>query len=251
MFGAAASNAHNPNNDMEVPNAATDGISCVEWSPTANYLVAGSWDNQIRCWEVMSNGSTTPKASISHSAPILCASWSSDGARVYTGSCDKTAKVWDLATNQSMQVAAHDAPIKDIFWAPENNFLVTASWDKTIKFWDCKSPTPGATLQLPERAYATDVRGQLLVCATADRKVVIVNLSNPTQPHSIVASPLKCAICRAPSLVNRASECERDGARDRRGLGGTRQIPSRHACLCLYVMLVDSAISSSHFVKSV
>uniref|UniRef100_A0A7S4BLL1 Peroxin-7 n=1 Tax=Chrysotila carterae TaxID=13221 RepID=A0A7S4BLL1_CHRCT len=105
MFGAAASNAHNPNNDMEVPNAATDGISCVEWSPTANYLVAGSWDNQIRCWEVMSNGSTTPKASISHSAPILCASWSSDGARVYTGSCDKTAKVWDLATNQSMQAA--------------------------------------------------------------------------------------------------------------------------------------------------
>jgi len=184
---------------MEVPNAATDGISCVEWSPTANYLVAGSWDNQIRCWEVMSNGSTTPKASISHSAPILCASWSSDGARVYTGSCDKTAKVWDLATNQSMQVAAHDAPIKDIFWAPENNFLVTASWDKTIKFWDCKSPTPGATLQLPERAYATDVRGQLLVCATADRKVVIVNLSNPTQPHSIVASPLKyqsrCVAC--------------------------------------------------------
>merc|ERR1712060_257939 len=82
------------------------------------------------------------------------------------------------------------APIKDIFWVAEKNFLVTCSWDKTIKYWDGKSPTPGATLQLPERAYATDVRGELLVTTTADRKVVIVNLNNPQQPHSTIPSPL-------------------------------------------------------------
>ena len=39
---------HNPNGDKEVPNAATDGISCVAWSPAANYVAAGSWDNQVR-----------------------------------------------------------------------------------------------------------------------------------------------------------------------------------------------------------
>ena len=42
--------------DVEVPNAATDGISCIAWSPTANFLAAGSWDNQIRCWEVQPDG---------------------------------------------------------------------------------------------------------------------------------------------------------------------------------------------------
>ena len=46
-FGAQQPN-HNPNGDKEVPNAATDGISCVAWSPAANYVAAGSWDNQVR-----------------------------------------------------------------------------------------------------------------------------------------------------------------------------------------------------------
>ena len=44
-FGAQQPN-HNPNGDKEVPNAATDGISCVAWSPAANY-VAAMWDNQV------------------------------------------------------------------------------------------------------------------------------------------------------------------------------------------------------------
>jgi len=163
-FGGGGS-SHNPNNDAEIQNAATDGISCLDWAPNANFLVAGSWDNQIRCWEVQSNGTAVPKAATSHDGPVLSCSWSSDGARVYTGSADKTAKVWDLATNQAMQVAAHDAPIRDVFWCAEKNFLVTASWDHTIKFWDGKSPSPGATLTLPERPFAVDVSATRRPCA--------------------------------------------------------------------------------------
>jgi WD40 repeat protein len=119
--------------DAEVQNAATDGISCVAWSPVANHLAAGSWDNQIRCWEIQQNGSAVPKAAISHDGPILCASWANDGSKVYTGSCDKTAKIWDLATSQATQVAAHDQPIKNIFWVQEMGCVVTSSWDKTVK----------------------------------------------------------------------------------------------------------------------
>lgn len=158
-FGAPiAAATHNPNNDAEVQNAATDGISCLQWSPVSNHLAAGSWDNQVRIWEVQSNGSAVPKTSIGHDAPILCAAWSNDGARMFTGSCDKTAKVWDLQTSQATQVAAHAEPIKNIFWVQEMNCVATASWDKTVKFWDTRTPTPRATLQLPERAYATDIK---------------------------------------------------------------------------------------------
>ena len=82
-------------------------------------------------------------------------------------------------------------PIRDTFWSQEKNFLITASWDKTIKYWDGKSATPGATLQLPERVYSVDVQGQLLVAATADRKIVVVNLNNPGQIFSTIISPLK------------------------------------------------------------
>jgi len=189
---------HNPNNDVEVPNPATDGISCVAWSPAANLLVAGGWDNQIRCWEV-NQSAAVPKAATSHDAPILCATWSNDGARVFTGSCDKTAKVWDLTTSQATQVAAHDQPIKNIFWVQEMNCIVTSSWDKTVKYWDGKSSTPRAVLQLPERAYCMDIRYPLMVVATADRKLVVVNLTNPQSIYNTIQSPLKyqnrCVAC--------------------------------------------------------
>jgi len=200
-FGAAPTTAptHNPNGDLEVANAATDGISCVTWSPASNHLIAGSWDNQVRCWEVQANGTATPKAAMSHDAPVLCASWSSDGARAYTGSCDKTAKVWDLATSQAVQVAAHAEPVKNVFWVQEMNCVATTSWDKTVKYWDGKSAQPAATLTLPERAYAADIRYPLMVVATADRKLVIVNLTNPQTIYNTVPSPLKyqsrCVAC--------------------------------------------------------
>ena len=118
MAAFGAQPGQNPTNpgDMEVANAATDGISCVTWSPTANFLAVASWDHQIRVWDVQASGQAVPKAATSHDGPVLCAAWSSDGARVFTGSCDKTAKVWDLATSSHTQVAVHDAPIKNIFW---------------------------------------------------------------------------------------------------------------------------------------
>jgi len=189
-FGQAPAATPNPG-DIEVANAATDGISCVQWSPTANFLAVGSWDHQIRVWDVQASGQAVPKAATSHDAPVLCAAWSSDGARVFTGSCDKTAKVWDLASSSHTQVAAHDAPIKNIFWVSEINMIVTSSWDKTIKYWDGRSGTAAATLQLPERPYCMDIRYPLMVIATADRKIVVVNLSNPSQIFNAIASPLK------------------------------------------------------------
>lgn len=39
---------HNPNRDVEVPQAPNDGVSCLAFSSKANFLIAGSWDNQVR-----------------------------------------------------------------------------------------------------------------------------------------------------------------------------------------------------------
>jgi len=137
------------------------------------------------------NGQAVPKAAVSHDGPVLCAGWSNDGARVFTGGADKTAKVWDLATSSHTQVAAHDAPIKNIFWVQEMQCVVTSSWDRTVKYWDGKSPQPKGVLQLPERAYAMDIRYPLMVIATADRKIVVVHMSKPTEIMTTIQSPLK------------------------------------------------------------
>lgn len=76
---AATGGYPNPNNDYTVPTPINDGIADLAWSPTANVLVAGSWDNHVRCWEVQQQGTqfnAVPKAQITHDGPVLCTAFS-------------------------------------------------------------------------------------------------------------------------------------------------------------------------------
>jgi mRNA export factor len=68
------------------------------------------------------------------------------------------------------------------------------------QFWDARSPNPVGELVMPDRVYDLDVRGSLMVVATANRQVVIYDVSG-AQPHehSRKESPLKyntrCVSC--------------------------------------------------------
>ena len=79
---------YNANKDFEVASPPTDSISSLSFSPVANYLVATSWDNQVRCYEIQQNGQSSGKAAISHEQPPLCSAWSADGSLVFTGVLD-------------------------------------------------------------------------------------------------------------------------------------------------------------------
>ncbi|ELU18740.1 hypothetical protein CAPTEDRAFT_20827 [Capitella teleta] len=186
----------NPMKDIEVASPPDDSVSSMAFSPgvcPSTFLVAGSWDNNVRCWEVQQSGQTIPKAQQTHTGPVLDVAWSDDGTKVFTASCDKTAKVWDLNSNQAMQVAQHDAPIKTVHWvkAPNYSCVMTSSWDKTLKFWDTRTPNPMMTIQLPERAYCADVHYPMAVVGTAGRGVIIYQLENQPQEFRKMESPLK------------------------------------------------------------
>ena len=172
-------------------SAASDGISDLSFSPTANFLVASSWSGQVLCWDVQSNGQAIPKAAINMEKPVLTTAWSGDGSAVFAGGCDNTVKMWNLGTNQQQQVAQHDAPVRHCSFIPQMNMLVTGSWDKTLKYWDLRSPNPVHTQQLPERVYALDCMHPLLVVGTANREILVFNLQQPQQVFKQLNSPLK------------------------------------------------------------
>ncbi|KAJ8625778.1 hypothetical protein MRB53_034308 [Persea americana] len=124
----------NPNKSVEVTQPPTDSVSSLSFSPKGNFLVATSWDNQVRCWEILQTGSSVAKAVISHDQPVLCSTWKDDGTTVFSGGCDKQVKMWPLMSGgQPVTVAMHDAPVKELAWVPEMNLLVTGSWDKTLR----------------------------------------------------------------------------------------------------------------------
>lgn len=185
----------NPNKSYEVPQPPADSVSSLNFSPKANHLIVTSWDNQVRCWEIMQSGTnvnSTPKAAISHDQPVLCSAWKDDGTTVFSGGCDKQVKMWPLLSGgQSITVAMHDAPIKEMAWIPEMNVLVTGSWDKTLRYWDTRQQNPVHTQQLPERCYSLTVRHPLMVVGTADRNLIVFNLQQPQTEFKRIMSPLK------------------------------------------------------------
>ncbi|KAI8970845.1 WD40-repeat-containing domain protein [Pilobolus umbonatus] len=178
--------------DIEVSSPPTDGISSLTFSPVANLLAVSSWDSAVRIYDVQPTGVAIPKASYNHEGPVLSVDWSKDGNSVVSGGTDKAARLYNIATGQTTQVAAHDEPIKSVkFLDGQSGILATGSWDKTIKYWDLRSPQPIGTVQLPERVYSMDTRGDLLVAATADRNISIFNLNEPTRIFKHAISPLK------------------------------------------------------------
>ncbi|KAK7246777.1 hypothetical protein RIF29_41647 [Crotalaria pallida] len=191
----SSTNNANPNKSFEVSEAPTDSVSSLSFSPNSNFLVATSWDNQVRCWEIARNGvnlASQPKASISHDHPVLCSAWKEDGTTVFSGGCDKQVKMWPLLSGgQPTTVAMHDAPVKEVAWIPEMNVLATGSWDRTLKYWDTRQPSPVHTQQLPERCYAMTVKYPLMVVGTADRNLIVYNLQNPQAEFKRIISPLK------------------------------------------------------------
>lgn len=103
----------------------------------------------------------------------------------------------DLTAGQTVatQVAAHDQPIRCVRFVEvpgqSTPVLVTGSWDKTIKYWDLRQSSPVASVNCQERVYSMDVINKLLVVATADRYINIINLDKPTEFYKTIQSPLK------------------------------------------------------------
>lgn len=89
---------------------------------------------------------------------------------------------------------AHEQGLKSLRWFQTGgkDIIVTGSWDKLVKYWDLSTSTePIGSLQCQERVYSMDVKDQLLVVATADRHIHIVNLNKPGEIYKTITSPLK------------------------------------------------------------
>eukprot|EP01086_Lenisia_limosa_P004972 TRINITY_DN2097_c0_g1_i2.p1 TRINITY_DN2097_c0_g1~~TRINITY_DN2097_c0_g1_i2.p1 ORF type:complete len:341 (-),score=60.91 TRINITY_DN2097_c0_g1_i2:13-1035(-) len=167
-------------NDNEVANPPEDTVSSISWSPQANIIAVGSWDCKIRLYEVSATG-VAAKMMFTDEAPILDVAWKNDGSAVFGCAGNNKVKMWNLQTQQGQVVAACDKPIMAIAYVAEVNMLMTASLDGKLSYWNCTQSTPSATLQLPNKCIAMDVKHPMACVATADNQIHYINLEKPTE----------------------------------------------------------------------
>lgn len=201
--GTAVSPANQKASDYSVPHAGNDGISSLTWSPNSNYLVSTNWDGGVRCWECQTDAASArvqalPKAQVNHEngSPVLSSCFSSDGTTVFSGGADKAVRMWSLASQAPNsvppQIGVHSAPVKSVAFIQSSNLVVSAGWDRCLKFWDARQPNPVGTLELPDRCYDMDCKGDLLVVACANRHIVSYNVQgNPVEHMPRLESQLK------------------------------------------------------------
>lgn len=80
FFGSATSTAPtgpaaSQEKDVEVADPPSDSISSLAFSSAAEYLAVGSWDNNVRLYEVGAQGQSQGKAMYSHQGPVLSVCW--------------------------------------------------------------------------------------------------------------------------------------------------------------------------------
>lgn len=100
----------------------------------------------------------------------------------------------DLNTQQTRQVAQHEKPIRTVRCVEINGqpMLITGSWDKTIKYWDLRTANHVAEKVCPERVYSMDARDNMLVTATAERIITVMDIRQPQADfYKKHQSPLK------------------------------------------------------------
>ncbi|RYP60082.1 hypothetical protein DL770_010064 [Monosporascus sp. CRB-9-2] len=181
--------------DIALPADAEDTISSVSWSPVSNHLAAASWDGKVRVYDVARNEPAVGVAMLRADGPVFDCDWAKDGTMILAGGADKKVHLLHAPTGQQATVGSHEAPIRGVRFVevPGSNapIIATGSWDKTVRFWDMRQPTPLAALACKERVYSMDAKARLLVVATAERHVHLVDLRSPTTFLRTTESPLR------------------------------------------------------------
>jgi len=143
-------------------------------------------------YDVNSNAS---KCRFSHKAAVLACCWGADDKSAYSGGLDHWVRSFDLPTEKTVVLGAHTDTITSILHTSYNSSqaVYTGSLDQTVRLWDPRAaPTsnPVAWAQ-PERVYAMDSGGNMLVVCLAGRLVNIYDVRMMFEDKNGTVAPLQ------------------------------------------------------------
>jgi WD40 repeat protein len=180
--------------ELVVQTGHSGQIFSVAVSPDGKILASGSFDHNIKLWDVSTG--VELRVLTGHSFVVESVAFSPDGKTLASASWDRTAKLWDVSTGAVMfTFKGHSAVVNSVAFSPDGKILATGSADHTIRLWDASS---GAELRLlkghaaeddtsiagiPSVAFSPD--GKILASGGDDHTVRIWDVSTGALLHTL------------------------------------------------------------------
>jgi len=138
---------------------------------THDFLLSGSKDRTLKCWDLASLGSNSTSQSpaapktkfteIGHEKDINCIAFAPNDSVFASASQDKLVKLWTTATMKNRGVLkGHKRGVWSVDFSPVDKCVATASADNTIKVWSvteftCLKTFEGHTASVLQVAFVT------------------------------------------------------------------------------------------------
>src|SRR5690606_36155070 len=117
-----------------IPDAHTDIVSSVLFSPDGKTVYSSSLDKTIRFWDA-TKGEDQQKVMEGHSEYISSMDITKDGRVLATGSGDYRIKLWNIPDKKEMMTLnGHFANVSALVFTPDRN-LVSADYNGKIVLW--------------------------------------------------------------------------------------------------------------------
>eukprot|EP01121_Diplochlamys_sp_Union-15-3_P016306 TRINITY_DN5525_c0_g1_i1.p1 TRINITY_DN5525_c0_g1~~TRINITY_DN5525_c0_g1_i1.p1 ORF type:complete len:281 (+),score=46.69 TRINITY_DN5525_c0_g1_i1:841-1683(+) len=160
-------------------SGASAQITCVDYSPNDEFILAACNDNVTRIW-------STKLGRIKHTlnghlGRVNSGTFTSDSTKVVTGSLDKTIKLWDLSRGYCTKTIFGFSGCTDVAITHDSSLIVSGHLDNTLRFWDPKTGSTAYEMKTPlHNAQITSIKlspdGYYLLTSSRDHTLKIIEL---------------------------------------------------------------------------
>ncbi|KAF2482954.1 nuclear pore complex subunit [Neohortaea acidophila] len=166
-------------NPYELPDAPSDIISSVQFSPDGSRILVGSWDQRVSIYSKQDGGTFSLQHRFLSQAPVLHVCWDDQGKNIFWVGLDSDVRKLevrdDSTSSQQVILSSHEEASNKVAFSAQHGILLSTSWDGTMHV---HNPHTGAfvRIRLAAKPFALSLSSARAVVAMAERKVAVYDL---------------------------------------------------------------------------